>query len=79
MKATVHRCDSLLMCESFIAHQAAGSHNAQAFRTPFQGASWKTNWRGGLERKARENEVASPGADKPGAMTRVLGYELRPR
>ena len=37
VKATVHRCDSLLMCVHFIAHQAAGSHNAQAFRTPFSG------------------------------------------
>ena len=36
VKATVHRCDSLLMCVLFIAHQAAGSHNAQAFRTPFR-------------------------------------------
>ena len=39
VKATVHRCDSLLVCVFSIAHQAAGSHNAQAFRTPFQGAS----------------------------------------
>ena len=37
VKATVHRCDSLLMCVFFIAHQAAGSHTAQAFRTPFSG------------------------------------------
>ena len=37
VKATVHRCDSLLMCVLFSAHQAAGSHNAQAFRTPFRG------------------------------------------
>ena len=36
VKATVHRCDSLLMCVRFSAHQAAGSHNAQAFRTPFR-------------------------------------------
>ena len=36
VKATVHRCDSLLMCVLFIVHQAAGSHNAQAFRTPFR-------------------------------------------
>ena len=34
VKATVHRCDSLLVCAN--AHQAAGSHNAQAFRTPFR-------------------------------------------
>ena len=51
VKATVHRCDSLLMCVLFIAHQAAGSHNAQAFRTPFQGASWKAIWRGELKEK----------------------------
>ena len=37
VKTTVHRCDSLLMCVLFSAHQAAGSHNAQAFRTPFRG------------------------------------------
>ena len=36
VKATVHRCDSLLVCVLFIAHQAAGSHNAHAFRTPFR-------------------------------------------
>ena len=34
VKATVHRCDSLLVCAN--AHQAAGSHNAQALRTPFR-------------------------------------------
>jgi len=73
VKTTVHRCDSLLMCVLFSAHQAAGSHNAQAFRTPFRGRTEATNWRGDFEEKAREHQVASPGADKPGAMTRVFG------
>lgn len=36
VKATVHRCDSLLMRVLLSAHRAAGSHNAQAFRTPFR-------------------------------------------
>ena len=34
VKTTVHRCESLLVCAN--AHQAAGSHNAHAFRTPFR-------------------------------------------
>ena len=67
MKTTVHRCESLLVCAN--AHQAAGSHNAHAFRTPFQGRTEATIWRGEFEEKARERSVASPGADKPGAMT----------
>ena len=71
VKTTVHRCESLLVCAN--AHQAAGSHNAQAFRTPFRGRTEATIWRGDFEEKARETEVASPGADKPGAMTRVFG------
>ena len=73
VKTTVHRCDSLLMCVLFSAHQAAGSHNAQAFRTPFRGRTEATIWRGDFEEKAREHQVASPGADKPGVMTRVFG------
>ena len=71
MKTTVHRCESLLVCAN--AHQAAGSHNAHAFRTPFRGRTEATIWRGGIEEKAREHQVASPGADKPGVMTRVFG------
>src|SRR5882724_2312893 len=71
VKTTVHRCDSLLVCAN--AHQAAGSHNAQAFRTHFRGRPEATIWRGDFEEKARETEVASPGADKPGAMTHVFG------
>ena len=69
VKTTVHRCDSLLVCAN--AHQAAGSHNAQAFRTPFRGRTEAAIWRGEFEEKARDDQVASPGADKPGAMTRV--------
>jgi hypothetical protein len=61
------------VCVLFSAHQAAGSHNAQAFRTPFRGRTEATIWRGDFEEKARETKVASPGADKPGAMTRVFG------
>ena len=71
VKTTVHRCDSLLVCVLFSAHQAAGSHNAHAFRTPFRGRPEATIWRGDFEEKARETKVASPGADKPGAMMRV--------
>ena len=51
VKATVHRCDSLLVCVFFIAHQAAGSHNAHAFRTPFR-ASWEVIRRGGEREKS---------------------------
>ena len=69
VKTTVHRCESLLVCAN--AHQAAGSHNAHAFRTPFRGRTEATIWRGELRQKARETKVASPGADKPGAMTRA--------
>ena len=54
VKATVHRCDSLLMCVSFIAHQAAGSHNAQAFRTPFRGRLEQRFGVTGDKEKARE-------------------------
>ena len=54
VKATVHRCDSLLVCAN--AHQAAGSHNAQAFRTPFRGRTETAIWRGEKRRKARESE-----------------------
>jgi hypothetical protein len=43
------------MCVLFIAHQAAGSHNAHAFRTPFR-AFWEVIWRGGEKEEARENE-----------------------
>ena len=56
VKTTVHRCDSLLVCVRFSAHQAAGSHNAHAFRTPFRGRPEATIWRGDFEDKARESE-----------------------
>ena len=72
VKTTVHRCESLLVCAN--AHQAAGSYNAHAFRTPFRGRTEATTWRGDFEEKARETTVASPGADKPGVKTRVCGY-----
>jgi hypothetical protein len=39
---------------------------------PF-GRSEAAIWRGDFEEKARENQVASPGADKPGAMMHVFG------
>ena len=51
VKTTVHRCESLLVCAN--AHQAAGSHNAHAFRTPFRGRPEATIWRGDFEEKAR--------------------------
>ena len=75
VKTTVHRCESLLVCAN--AHQAAGSHNAHAFRTPFRGRTEATIWRGEFEEKARETKVASPGADKPGAMMHVCTSVLR--
>ena len=74
VKTTVHRCESLLVCAN--AHQAAGSHNAHAFRTPFRGRTEATIWRGDFEEKAREHQVASPGADKPGATMLVFGQAV---
>jgi hypothetical protein len=56
VKATVHRCDSLLMCVHSIAHQAAGSHNAQAFRTPFRAFAMQGFVVAEMKEKARESE-----------------------